>query len=439
MTSSHHSRRLADTLLKLARLRVSELPDEQEIFHLVSKAAAECLEVERVGIWLHTPDRQSIECVCLYTLSADRHTTGIRLYADSHPAYFSALEKERAIVAHDAWTHHATASFAESYLVSAGITSMLDAPIYHDGLVIGVICCEHIGKQRQWDDFEQHFAGSLAACTAWLMEQFKHDRAEAELKRHREAMERASRLEAMGRMAAGCAHDFNNILVSILGYAHLLELELSSVPLPLQQLKRLQESAMSGRAITQQLLSFARQEPTMPQPVRMEQLMEQIACQIDAVAGSHLCFSWSAEPDLPMIQGVPQQLSQVAINLASNARDALPPGGKLTVHLESIELSAGEIANVPGGRYLLWRFVDDGPGLPPIVLRHLFEPFVTTKPHGFGTGLGLATSYGIIARFGGGLDAFNRPEGGAEFRIYLPAISEKKKPASQESGLYQTA
>ncbi|HEY1170794.1 MAG TPA: ATP-binding protein [Verrucomicrobiae bacterium] len=417
---------------------MSELPDEQEVFRLVTEAAAECLEVERVGIWLHHPDRQSIECVCLYTLSEDRHSTGIRLHAETHPAYFSALEKERAIVADDAWTHHATSSFAESYLISVGITSMLDAPIYHDGLVIGVICCEHIGKPRHWDEFEQHFAGSLAACTAWLLEQFKHDRAEAELKRHRDAMERASRLEAMGRMAAGCAHDFNNILVSIMGYAHLLELELSGNPLLHQHLKRLQENALSGRSITQQLLSFARLEPTIPQPQCMRKLMEQIASQIDAVAGSHLRFTWSAETDLPTVLGVPQQLSQVAINLACNARDAAPVGGNLRVHLAAATVTAGEVANLSEGRYLLWRFLDDGPGLPPVVLKHLFEPFVTTKPPGIGTGLGLATSYGIISRFGGKMDAFNRPEGGAEFRIYLPAISEKEKPAPQEAGLFQT-
>jgi signal transduction histidine kinase len=422
-----HSRHLADTLLKLARLRVSELPDEQEIFRLITVAAAQCLEVDRVGVWLHALDRQSIQCVALYTLSTNHHTSGVRLDAKAYPAYFSALEKERAIVANDAMTHPATACFAQSYLLASGISSMLDAPIYHDGVVIGVICCEHVGKARQWDEFEQHFAGSLAACTAWLMEQFKHDRAEAELKRHREAMERSSRLEAMGRIAAGCAHDFNNILVSISGYADLLEGQLKKHPILIKDLKRLQEAAECGRGITQQLMSFARQEPVPPQALDMAKVMALIAGQIDAVAGDHLRFSWNAQAGLPLIMGVQQQLVQVAINLACNARDALAPGGKLVVSLEQIELVHGEHSSLPAGLYVLWRFQDNGPGLPPVVLEHLFEPFITTKPPGVGTGLGLATSYGIIVRLGGSIDASNRPEGGAEFRILLPAIPANQK------------
>jgi len=416
------SRRLADTLLKLARLRVSELPDEQEIFRLINEATAECLSVERVGVWLHAKDGDSIECMDLYTRSSNHHTKGTVLQSADYRSYFQALETDRAVVAHNASTNPATACLAKDYLAANGITSMLDAPIYHDGNVIGVICCEHVGPARQWDECEQHFAGSLAACTAWLLEQFKHSRAEAELKRHRETMERASRLEAMGRIAAGCAHDFNNILISISGYAELIALDLQDYPDLLDDLKRLQASAHSGRGITQQLLAFARQEPTQPEPVDMAKLMSGIEGQMDAVIGGRLHFSWVAQPDLPLIQGIAQQLTQVAINLAANARDALPPGGKLKVSLDGISLKANEHPSLSAGSYVRWRFQDDGPGLPAVVLEHLFEPFITTKPPGLGTGLGLATSYGIIARIGGDMDALNRPEGGAEFCIYLPTI-----------------
>lgn len=417
----HHSRRLADTLLRLARLRVSELPDELEIFRLINEATAECLEVERVGVWLHAEDGKAIECVDLYDHSKDIHTKGGRLNFAAFPPYFSALEKERTVVADDAVHHHATSCLAQSYLIPNGISSMLDAPIYHDGDIIGVICCEHVGEPRHWDQHEQNFSGSLAACTAWLLEQYKHDCAEAELKRHREAIERASRLEAMGRLAAGCAHDFNNVLVSISGYAELLEMQLRKHPKMLKELKRLQESAVIGRGITQQLLSFARQEPTQLLPVDMRSLMEEISSQVDAVVGAHLHFTWSASPELPPVMGVVQQFTQVAINLASNARDAIPSGGKLTVTLEKVIFKAGEHHGLPAGEYVLWRFVDNGPGLPQVVFDHLFEPFITTKPPGVGTGLGLASSYSIITRLNGEIDVLNRPEGGAEFRIYLPA------------------
>ncbi len=421
-----HSRRLANTLLKLARLKVSELSDESEIYRLINEATAECLEVERVGVWLHTAGKESIECVDLYTRSTDQHSKGVVLNSADYRSYFRALETERAVVADDARTNPATACFAQDYLVANGITSMLDAPIFHDGDVIGVICCEHVGEPRQWEPSEQNFSGSLAACTAWLLEQFKHNQAEAELKRHREAMERASRLEAMGRIAAGCAHDFNNILVTVTGYAELMELELESTGNPklIHDLKQLLAAAASGRGITQQLLSFARQEPAHPHPIDLAQLMERITGQIEAVVGGHHRFVWVTQPDLPQIIGVPQQLAQVAINLASNARDALPPGGKLSVSLEAIELKPLEHHVLKAGRYVLWRFMDDGPGLPAMVLEHLFEPFITTKPPGVGTGLGLATSYGIISRMGGDIEALNRPTGGAEFRIYLPAIAD---------------
>jgi signal transduction histidine kinase len=423
----HHSRRLADTLLKLARLRVSDLPDELEIFRLINEATAECLDVERVGVWLHAPDKKSIECVDIYIHSTDRHSKGVKLDYAAFPDYFTALEEERTVVAHDALTHHATVGLAQSYLIPNGITSMLDAPIYHDGEVVGVICCEHVGEPREWDQHEQNFSGSLAACTAWLLEQFKHDRAETELKRHHEAMERASRLEAMGRLAAGCAHDFNNILATISGYAGLMEMELIATGNSklIHDLKQLQAAASGGRGITQQLLSFARQEPAHPQPIDLRQFMAGIASQITAVAGSQMRFTWEAAPDLPPVMGVPQQLAQVAINLASNARDALTAGGELTVSLEKVELTASEHHGLTAGSYVLWRFVDNGPGLPQVVFDHLFEPFITTKPPGIGTGLGLATSYGIITRLGGDIEAMNRPQGGAEFRIYLPAFGGK--------------
>ncbi len=423
----HHSRRLTDTLLKLARLRVSDLPDELEIFRLINEATAESLDVERVGVWLHTPDKKSIECVDIYVHSKDVHSKGGRLDFDTYPAYFTALEKERTIVATDALKHHATSCMADDYLIPNRISSILDAPIYHDGEVVGVICCEHVGQPREWDQHEQNFSGSLAACTAWLLEQFKHDRAEAELRRHHEAMESASRLEAMGRLAAGCAHDFNNILVTVSGYADLMEMELKATGNPklINDLKQLQAAVAGGRSITQQLLSFARQETSHPQPMDMVQFMAGIASQIMAVAGNHMRFSWEAALELPPVMGVPQQLFQVAINLASNSRDAMASGGELVITLEKVELTASEHHGLAAGSYVLWRFMDNGPGLPQVVFDHLFEPFITTKPPGVGTGLGLATSYGIITRLGGDIEAMNRPEGGAEFRIYLPAIAKK--------------
>jgi len=405
--------RFGSLLVALARLDVHAVADRALAFDTVVAATAGCLGVERVSIWLFDAKRSGIECASLYLRSSQDYQRGAVLAAADHPPYFAALEVERAVVADDAICHPSTSGFAASYLRPLGIGALLDAPIIRHGEVAGVICCEHVGGPRVWTQAEQHFAAAVGDITARLIEQWENRLLAERARRQDEQLRQAAKMEALGRLAGGVAHDMNNLLGIILGQAEVARDHPEDAAGLRRRLERIINAVEQGSDLCRQLLVFAR--PNRDEAVGAARcdaaaVVAEMQPMLDAVlrTGQSLHLDLPGRPLPARIGAGP--LRQIVLNLALNARDAMTAGGTLTV----------AIGNTDDGRVRL-RVADQGPGLTSEALAHLFEPFFTTKPEGQGTGLGLATVYGLAQAAKGEVCASNLPGSGAEFRVVLPA------------------
>ena len=250
-----------------------------------------------------------------------------------------------------------------------------------------------------------------------------------------ERLAQAQRLESLGQLAGGVAHDFNNLLAVILNYAEFAAEELAaatesdwagrceSAHDDLEQISRAGERAAS---LTRQLLAFARREVVQPQVLDLDTVITAVEEMLRRTLGEHVELAISLAGGLHPVLADPGRLEQVLVNLAVNARDAMPGGGTLTIDTSNITVDADSIAGgseSPLGHQVRLRVSDTGTGMPPEVVAHAFEPFFTTKADDGGTGLGLATVYGILTQADGHIRIYSEPGGGTTFSITLPATT----------------
>ncbi len=242
------------------------------------------------------------------------------------------------------------------------------------------------------------------------------------------------RLDSMGRMAGGIAHDFGNLLNIILGYTKLLQDDIAEENSVKSGLTAIERAAESAAGLTRQLLAFSRQQVLEPRVVSPNEVITGIQTLIERVIGSRIELEIALAPDLGRIRVDPTQFEQVIINLVINARDAMPRGGHLIIQTRNVELDEAYILDHPGvppGVYVSLAVSDTGVGIRRELQSQIFEPFFTTKK-GKGTGLGLATVYGIVRQSGGYVSVYSEPGMGTNFRIYLPAVSGPvEKPAQK--------
>jgi two-component system cell cycle sensor histidine kinase/response regulator CckA len=237
-----------------------------------------------------------------------------------------------------------------------------------------------------------------------------------------EQLRNAQQLEAIGRLAGGVAHDFNNILGIIMGHGELL-LARSADEQARNGVAQIRRAAERAASLTQQLLAFSRKQVLQPKVLDLNEAVADIQKMLARVIGEDIELIASLHPSLVPVKADPGQVEQVLMNLAINARDAMPQGGKLVMETSNVEVSAeqGKEVELPAGLYVMLKVTDSGQGMDTATLTHIFEPFFTTKTVGKGTGLGLATVYGIVKQSGGSIQAQSEPGQGTEFRIYLPA------------------
>ncbi len=238
----------------------------------------------------------------------------------------------------------------------------------------------------------------------------------------------SQKMDAIGHLAGGVAHDFNNLLTIITSYA---ELSLDSVPPDSSVGSKLQEILLAARRaaeLTRQLLAFSRKQPQALRVADLNQVIARIAKTLPRLIGEDIDFTFLRGEGLGRVRVDPLQIEQVLMNLAANARDAMPQGGHLRIETSNMNPDGDYIDRKPAviaaGRYALITVSDDGTGIPRQHLPHIFEPFYTTKPEGQGTGLGLATVYGIVKQNKGFIWAYSEPSMGTVFKIYLPCVSE---------------
>jgi two-component system, cell cycle sensor histidine kinase and response regulator CckA len=250
-----------------------------------------------------------------------------------------------------------------------------------------------------------------------------------------EQLRQAQKMEAIGQLAGGVAHDFNNLLTVISGYLEFVLSGLLHGDPVREPLSEASLAAARAAALTRQLLAFSRRQSVQPTVFDLNTAIRQVEKMLRRLIGEDIHLALALNPDLPQIEADMAQVEQVIMNLAVNARDAMPDGGRLVIATSSVSIAGNETPQIPTGvepgRYIRLTVTDTGIGIPPAVQPRIFEPFFTTKAKGKGTGLGLSTVYGIVRQCGGFIHLESQPGNGATFTVLFPATTSAA--AAEES------
>lgn len=253
----------------------------------------------------------------------------------------------------------------------------------------------------------------------------KRKQAEEELKNLQQQLLHMQKMEAIGQLAGGIAHDFNNILMGITSYCELILMKLPEADAIAQDIRTIYRVADHGSSLTRHLLAFSRRQVLEPKVLDMNSVLSTMEKLIQRLLGEDIQLTLMIEKHLGRVKADPTQMEQIIVNLAVNARDAMPEGGELIIRTANIELNekySSEHLGVVAGNYVLLSVSDTGHGMEESVISHIFEPFFTTKEQGKGTGLGLSTVYGIVKQSGGHITVHSRPNEGTAFEVFLPRI-----------------
>jgi PAS domain S-box-containing protein len=249
-----------------------------------------------------------------------------------------------------------------------------------------------------------------------------------------ERLRQSQKLEAVGRLAGGIAHDFNNLLTTIKGLAEMLLAEHGAVPRLGDDLQEILKAGDRATALTGQLLAFSRRQVVQPQVLDPNASIRDMAAMLERLIGSDISLTLDLADDIHSVRADPGQVGQIIMNLAVNARDAMPRGGSLTLETRNLLLSAAEATRVGAreeGHYVQVVVRDTGHGMDEEIRERIFEPFFTTKEQGRGTGLGLATVYGIMQQSGGGIAVDTAPDAGTTFTLYFPSLGRFVPPEAR--------
>src|SRR5687768_6745140 len=289
---------------------------------------------------------------------------------------------------------------------------------------------QEASRQGAADYVEKHLVGAHLersiryALSTWQSVRLLHDRDEQ--------LRHAQKMEAIGRLAGGVAHDFNNLLTAIIGYTDLLAERFDPADQSAREVAGIRKAADRAAALTRQLLAFSRKQFLNPTVLDLNETVSGMLQILPRVIGEHIQTTVTLAGDLSRVKADASQMEQVLVNLVLNARDAMATGGHMTIETANVALDAGRIRaenlSLEPGPYVMLAITDTGTGMDEETRAHAFEPFFTTKPKGQGTGLGLATVYGIVDQSGGGVSITTAPGRGTSVRIYLPTTSATTEP-----------
>ncbi|HAV63186.1 MAG TPA: hybrid sensor histidine kinase/response regulator [Verrucomicrobiales bacterium] len=279
--------------------------------------------------------------------------------------------------------------------------------------------------------------GRIVGAIGLALDTTERIKTETALEEQATALRHAQKMEAVGRLAGGVAHDFNNLVTVIKGYCDLIALKIDPQHELQDWFEEIKNSANRAASLTSQLLAFSRKQVLEPRVLDLNEVLADMNRLLRRIIGEHIELVSKLSPDLGRVKVDKSQIEQVIMNLAVNAYDAMPRGGQLQLETANCTLrgdESGALGQLPPGEYAMISFSDTGEGMSPEVLSRVFEPFFTTKEVGRGTGLGLATVYGIVTQSGGTIDVSSKPGEGTTFRIFLPVVKEEVTRATPMAG-----
>lgn len=392
-----------------ARLRLSHILAEGQEARLTAyrsacEHSARTLGVERVGIWFLNEHGDAITRVLQYRLSSNSFEQGGEIRRGGAESYFEALLSRRVVAAADALGDPRTRELG-GYLESERVTALLDAPIYRDGRVIGVVCHEHVGGVREWTEREAGFASAVADLLTILIDQAERSELRAALEAQREAHAQNQKMQALVRLARVVVHDLANVMMVASMRANDIETEDN----PREASREVVDVLAYGNKLLGQLRTFCTPRASVgPSEVDAVPLLRGMESTLRSLLGKNVAFTLSCPmPSLPLAIS-PVELEQLVLNLCMNAKDATHerPNPRVGVSLAR------------DGDTALLSVTDNGCGMDEAAQTGIFEPFYTTKPGH--SGVGLSAVYGIVERAHGRIALTSAPREGTTFRITLP-------------------
>lgn len=404
-----------------ARLALAQLAPAMpldQVFARASRVAADTLDVERVGVWLFIDNNQALRCAKLYERSKDEYSSGAILRVADFPNYFSSLTLRKAVPAEIAATDPWTKELTDAYLAPLGISSLLDAGIYVESVLVGVVCHEHVGHPREWTTEARDFAGSVADLLALRIQAAEAGEVRSAFRTQNERLTALEKSIALEKMAASIAHDFKNVLHVLLSNGETLSMRRDLPRDVAQQCREIRESAQKGIDLVNELLAFA--SPAVggpPTVMSVARAAGEILPTLRAAVGARHSIECDPVPEMGQILLDQTQFSRILLNLVVNAKDSMPAGGKIRVRIGPVKLA---IDDAPPGPFILIEVGDQGVGMDAATLEHSMDPFFTTKSGG--TGLGLAIVRRIAERAGGMVRIESGPGKGTVVRVFLPRV-----------------
>jgi len=403
--------RLQDVLSELSVIDRRQLRDA---FAIIAHAAADALGVGRVSLWRYQESRLAMVCVAAWhqgTLVEDQTV----ISASTHPTYWAALHAGRTLPIADALHDPALIEFRDEYVRPLNIGAMLDSSIRVEGDTCGIVCVEHLGSSRLWTALERTFVASLGdrlGLVVLLDEQ----------RRLENALAQAHKMEALGLMAGGLAHDFNNVISLVLNSAELAQVAVDDGDDPSEDLAVIRNAATRAAGMTRRLLTIARRKAMAFESIELNAMVSEFGPIARRLMPSNVQLQLSLPPGDMRVSADRAFVDQALLNLVTNAVQAMPDGGTVTIE---VALDAhrpphtfGE--TLPHGPLVRLTVRDTGEGIDAALLPRVFDPFFTTKHAAGGTGLGLAVVYGGMRQHGGAVAVASTPKRGSTFSLLFP-------------------
>jgi signal transduction histidine kinase len=405
--------------MQLAKLHANPTSRLRDLWLQLAEIAARTLSVERVGVWILADEGRVLRCRYLLQFSSQQVFQGAVLRAQDFPSYFQALEQQRTIAADDALGATTTGELRDAYLEPLGITSLLDAPIYVGGKVAGVVCHEHIGAPRPWSEGEADFAAAVADTIARVYSEYEHRHAETALESYQRHLMELHRMEALGRMAAGVAHDFRGIVSIALGFTELIRRVPNLAPQADHYAQRVIDALQRGQTLTQEIMSFGKDDPVSPRVLDVGAALSKCSHMFRVLLGASIRMRIRGSGPVSRVFMDASQFERMMLNLVLNARDAMAPGGDLDIEYQDAIIGDEDDESAT---YVAIYVRDTGVGMDEVTRMNALKPFFTTKGDR-GTGLGLVIVDQIVARAGGRVKIDSEVGRGTTLQIYLPRIA----------------